>query len=32
MDAEQKTDFYRLIDEWHFLYNGERARIGYHDA
>ncbi len=32
MDAEQKAQFFYLIDEWHFIYNGQRVWTGRSDA
>lgn len=28
MDNEQRADFFYLIDEWHFIYNGQRVSAG----
>lgn len=32
MDTEQRTQFFHLIDEWHFLHNGQRVWMGRADA
>jgi hypothetical protein len=32
MSAEQRTEFAQLVDEWHFIYNGQRAWIGRENA
>lgn len=32
MDAEQRSEFFFLIDEWHFVYNGKRVWMGRDDA
>lgn len=32
MNTEQRAQFFHLIDEWHFLYNGERVWMGRADA
>ena len=32
MDVEQQASFFHLIDEWHFIYNGDRVWTGRPDA
>lgn len=32
MDAEQRAEFFHLIDEWHFIYNGQRVATGRTNA
>ena len=32
MDAEQRAGFFHLIDEWHFIYNGQSVAMGAHHA
>jgi hypothetical protein len=32
MDAPQRAQFFHLIDEWHFLHNGQRVWMGRSDA
>ncbi len=32
MDIEQRAEFFHLIDEWHFIYNGQRVWTGRGNA
>ena len=32
MNAQQRADFFYLIDEWHFMYNGQRVATGRNRA
>lgn len=32
MNVAQRTKFFELIDEWHFMYEGKRVWMGRHDA
>lgn len=32
MDAGQRAEFFHLVDEWHFIYNGQRVATGRTDA
>lgn len=32
MDAAQRTEFFHLVEEWHFIYNGQRVATGRTDA
>lgn len=32
MDVQQRADFFDLIDEWHFMYNGQRVSTGRNGA
>lgn len=32
MDAQQRAQFFHLIDEWHFLHNSQRVWMGRADA
>jgi hypothetical protein len=32
MGAGQRAEFFHLVDEWHFIYNGQRVATGRTDA
>ena len=32
MDAGQRAEFFHLVDEWHFIYNGQRVAARRRDA
>lgn len=32
MDVEQRAEFFHLIDEWHFMYKGQRVATGRNRA
>lgn len=32
MDSQQRAEFFYLIDEWHFIYNGQRVAAGSRSA
>jgi len=32
MDTGQRAEFFHLVDEWHFIYNGQRVATGGTDA